>query len=375
MTFKATSKIEFIDLKRQFMAYKEDILARMHPVMEDARFILGSEINELEQTLSAYVNMPYALAVASGTDALLIPLMAAGVKPGDEVITTPFTFIATAEVIQFLGAKPVFVDVDPDTCLIDVTKIERVLNANTKAIIGVSLYGQMADMQAIGDIADKYGLLSIEDGAQSFGASNKFGRSCGVSKVGATSFFPSKPFGCFGDGGMVFFQDEELFKRSRMIRIHGQDKRYIHDILGINGRMDTLQAAILLGKWPHFQDEVEKRQALGDYYRKSLRKIEGVKILDIKPGNTHVYGQMTIRVKLRDELVKYLNSKQIPTAVHYPRPLHLQPVFAHLGYHAGDFPDSECVASEVLSLPFHPFLQTEEVDYIADQIQFFFKGI
>jgi len=288
--------------------------------------------------------------------------MAYGIGAGDEVITSPFTFIATGEMIALAGAKPVFVDIDPHTYNIDPKLLERAITPRTKAIMPVSLYGQCADFDAINAIARKHQLPVIEDGAQSFGALQNGKRSCGLSEVGSTSFFPSKPLGCYGDGGALFTNDDALAQRMREIRVHGQDRRYHHPYLGINGRLDTLQAAILLAKMEVFEDEVAARNRLGARYTELINQKMGDRVTtpNLSSGNTSVYAQYTIQVDARDRLEAELKKRGIPTAIHYPIPLHLQPVFANLGLGRGSFPVAERIGQRVLSLPMHPYLTEEQ---------------
>jgi UDP-2-acetamido-2-deoxy-ribo-hexuluronate aminotransferase len=336
--------------------------------MENCRFILGKEVKELEDKLAEYVGAKHAVGMASGTDALLVPLIAAGIGAGDEVITTPFTFIATAEVIAILGAKPVFVDIDEKNYNIDVSEIESKITKNTKAIIPVSLYGQCADMDAINSIAAKRGILVIEDACQSFGAIYKGKKSCGISTVGATSFFPSKPLGCYGDGGMVFVNDDELAEKVRQVGNHGQNARYRHKHLGLNARLDTMQAAVLLAKFAHFEDEANKRFEIGKKYNALFAGSKAVTPTIESYTDRHVFAQYSIRVKNRDKVVENLNAASIPSAVHYPIPIHLQEAYAYLGYKAGDFPVSERTSNEIMSLPMHPFLKESDQKLIVGKV-------
>jgi UDP-2-acetamido-2-deoxy-ribo-hexuluronate aminotransferase len=325
---------------------------------------MGKEVDALEAELAAYTGSKHAISCASGTDALLLALMALDIKAGDEVITTPFTFIATAEVIALLGAKPVFVDIDEQTYNIDPSKIEAAITPKTKAIMPVSLYGQCADMDEINAIAAKHNITVIEDAAQSFGAEYKGKKSCNLSKIGCTSFFPSKPLGCYGDGGAVFTNDDELAKKIASIRIHGQTERYVHKYVGINGRLDAVQAAVLRVKLPYFDAEVKKRLELGARYIELLKDIDLITPFT-KSDRTNVYGQFSVCVKNRDEVMKKLGELGVPTAVHYPKPLHLQECFASLGYKNGDFPVCEKVSNEIMSLPFSAFLSESEQDEVA----------
>lgn len=357
--------IPFIDLKTQYESLKPKIHARINAVLEHGQYIMGPEVKELEEKLAAYVDVKHCISASSGTDTLLIAMMALGVGPGDEVITTPFTFIATGEMIALLGAKPVFVDINHKTYNIDPSKIEAAITPQTKAIMPVSLYGQCADMDAINAIAGQHNLPVIEDAAQSFGATYKGRKSCALSTIGSTSFFPSKPLGGYGDGGALFTNDDALAKTMREIRVHGQDRRYHHPRVGVNGRMDTLQAAILLAKLDHFCNcEVKQRELIGARYTKLLNNVPSVSTPYIEPHNTSVYAQYTIQVNNRDVLVKALNEAGIPTAVHYPIPLHLQPVFANVGFKEGDFPISESAAKRVLSLPMGPELSLDQQDIV-----------
>ena len=355
--------MRFIDLQTQYQTYQGAIDAAIQEVLQSAQFINGPQVTQLEAELARFVGVDHAVGFSSGTDSLLAILMAWGVAPGDEIITTPFTFIASAEVIALLGAKPVFVDVDPDTLNINPDLLEAAITPRTRAIMPVSLYGQCADFDAINSIATRHGLPCLEDGCQSFGALYQGRRSCGLSTAGATSFFPAKPLGCCGDGGMAFTNDATLAEHLRIIREHGQIARYQHTMLGFNGRLDTLQAAVLLAKLPHFEAEIAARQRVADYYRTAL---EGrVQLPVVRPGQMSVYAQFTIRTTQREAVQQQLTEAGIPTAIHYPAPLHRQPVFAHLGYPEEAFPVANQAAEEVLSLPMHPFLSTEEQDRVV----------
>ena len=358
--------MEFIDLKEQYRRYQADIDARIHKVLAHGHFIMGPEIAELEAVLAAYVNVKHALTVASGTDSLEIALRALGVGAGDEVITVAFTWISTAEVIGLVGAKPVFVDIAPDTYNLDIDKLEAAITPRTKAIMPVSLFGQMPDYARINAIAARHGLPVIEDGAQSFGATQLGRRSCGVTLVGSTSFFPAKPLGCYGDGGALFTNDDALAEKMKAIRTHGGLQRHHHPLLGMNGRFDTIQAAVMLAKMPHFEAEVEHRRRIGARYTELLRG--RCVVPEVAPGNTHVYAQYTIRVPQRDALGARLKAAQIPTAVYYPKCLHEQPVFASAGCRWGDLPESERASREVISLPMHPFLTETEQDQIVQAV-------
>jgi UDP-2-acetamido-2-deoxy-ribo-hexuluronate aminotransferase len=355
--------MEFIDLKQQYRQYHGEINARMQRVLDHGQFIMGPEVAELEQALAGYVGVKHCISVASGTDSLEIALRALGIGPGDEVITPPFTWISTAEAIGLVGAKPVFVDIEPTTFNLDIDRIEAVITPRTRALLPVSLFGQMPDYDCINAIAARHGLAVIEDGAQSFGATQRGRRSCGVTTIGSTSFFPAKPLGCYGDGGALFSDDDALADKMKAIRNHGGLKRHHHPMLGMNGRLDTLQAAVLLAKWPHFPWEVEERGRIGARYTAALRS--KCTTPEVAPGNTHVYAQYTIRVPERDKIAELLKAEGIPSAIYYPKCLHEQPIFAGLGYRLGDFPESERASREVLSLPMHPFLSESDQDRVV----------
>ena len=359
--------MQFIDLKTQSKRIENRLFDRFKAVLEHGAFIMGPEIMELEQALANYVGVEHALAVASGTDALLIALMALGIGAGDEVITSPFSFFASAEVIALLGAKPVFVDIDAGSYNIDASQIEAAITARTKAIMPVSLYGQCADFDEINALAKKYNLPVIEDAAQSFGASYKGRHSGGLTTIGCTSFFPSKPLGCYGDGGACFTNDAELATRMNEIRTHGQSKRYYHTRLGINGRMDTIQAAILLEKLAIFPEEIQLREQVATRYRKLLPA--GVKNPIIKQHNTSVYAQYTVEVSARDHLQQELLKQGIPTAVHYPLGLHEQPIFKELYPTTQVFKNTENAARRVMSLPMHPYLTLADQEKICVALQ------
>jgi UDP-2-acetamido-2-deoxy-ribo-hexuluronate aminotransferase len=359
--------MEFIDIKKQYQLYKEEIDRGIHEVLNAGQFIMGPQIKALEQTLTDYVGVKHCITCSSGTDTLQIALMALGIGPGDEVITVPFTWISSVEVIALVGATPVFVDIEPHSYNMDIQQVERAITPRTKAIIAVNLFGQLPDYSALNAIADKYGIAVIEDAAQSFGATQRGIRSCAHSLIGSTSFFPAKPLGCYGDGGALFTSDDRLAAKMRAIRTHGGEARHHHPYLGMNGRMDTLQAAILLAKFPHFPGEVRARQDIGARYTALLEK--ACIVPTIMPNNTHVYAQYTIRLSQREAIAEQLKQKGIPTAIYYPKCVHEQPVFAHLGYAKGSMPVSEKAASEVLSLPMHPWLTIEEQDRVIDALQ------
>jgi len=360
--------MQFIDLKSRQQLIGDKINTRIQQVMEHGQFILGPEVREVEEKLAQYTGSKHCVTVSSGTDSLLIALMALGVGVGDEVITVPYTWISTAEVISLLGAKPVFVDVRPDTWNMDEAQLESAITDKTKAIMPVSIYGQCPDMDAINTIAKKYNLPVIEDAAQSFGATYKGKKSCNLSTIGSTSFFPSKPLGCYGDGGALFTNNDELAEKFRWIRVHGQVRKHYHPILGLNGRMDTIQAAILLEILETFPDEVQKRENLGQTYSEGLVHLDGFETPRIGEHNTSVYAQYTILSEHRAQIQKSLKEKDIPSVSYYSVPLHLQPVFSHLGHQAGNFPVAEQVANQCLSLPMSPYLTQEDQSKVIDAI-------
>nr|QGT50333.1 aminotransferase [uncultured Helicobacter sp.] len=351
----------FVNLKAQYLAYQSELDAKISEVLSSSAFIIGEEVRLCEQSLAVFSGTRYAKTTSSGTTALLLALLALGIKPNDEVITSPFSFIAAAEMIAFIGAKPVFVDIDERTYHIDVHKIESAITPKTKAILPVSLFGMPCDMDSINSIASNYALPVIEDAAQSFGATYKQKRSCHLSTIGVTSFFPSKPLGCYGDGGAVFCDDEEIDHQITLLRHHGQSERYTHQIIGMNARLDSLQCAILNVKLQHFAEEIRLREEKARFYNENL---QGVILPYIPKDRSSVYAQYSIRAcnssHSRQKIIESLHQKGVPIAVHYPLPLHLQECFAFLGYKKGDFPVSERVAEEIFSLPFSAFITQEE---------------
>ena len=357
--------IQFVDLKQQYRALKTSIDARIQTVLDHGQFIMGPEVKELEERLAALSGAAHCVTVASGTEALLIALMALDIKPGDEVITTPFSFIATAEVIVLLGARPVFADVQGDSCNLDPSRIEEAISPRTRAIMPVSLYGQPSDMDEINAIAQKHGLAVIEDAAQSFGAQYKGRMSCNLSTIGCTSFFPSKPLGCYGDGGAIFTSDGKLAKAMQEIRVHGQSQRYKHTRIGVGGRMDTLQCAVVLAKLERFEWEITQRQQIADRYSRLLSELpEPARVLGVKPDRTSAYAQYTLLVPDRAHIQQSLAADGVPTAVHYPIPMHQQP--AYDGLYAGrDLAVSEWLSERVLSLPMHADLDETTQDRIV----------
>ena len=358
--------MQFIDLKAQYRRIEDDVNRRIKAVLEHGKYILGPEVAELEEKLADYVGVKHCITCANGTDALQIALMALGIKPGDEVITPAFSYIATAETGALLGAKLVYVDVDPKTYNLDPSLLEAAITRRTKAIIPVSLYGQCADYDAINEIAKKYNIQVIEDGAQSFGATYKGRKSCGLTTIGCTSFFPSKPLGCYGDGGAMFTNDDDLAVVLRQIARHGQDQRYHHIRIGVNSRLDTIQAAILLAKLEYFENELESRTKAGDRYSSLLTETKNIICPNIKRYNTSVFAQYTVQVENREHVQSELHKSGIPTAVHYPLPLNLQPAVLD---DKSDMPVSLRLAGKVLSLPMHPYLTNELQESVVKAIR------
>jgi UDP-2-acetamido-2-deoxy-ribo-hexuluronate aminotransferase len=360
-------EIPFIDLQAQYHALLPKVNARIQAVLNHGQYIMGPEVLELEERLAAFTGTRHCITVASGTEALLISLMALDVTLGDEIITTPFTFAATVEAIVRLGARPVFVDIEEDTCNIDATMIEAKITPRTKAIIPVSLFGQTADMAEISAIAKRHGNIAvIEDAAQSFGATYLGKKSCNLSTIGCTSFFPSKPLGCYGDGGAILTNDDSIAQACREIRIHGQSQRYVHSRLGVGGRMDTLQCAIVLAKLERFNWEVQRRNEIGSRYN-ALIDHAGIERVKQRPGRTSVYAQYTVFIRDRASIQQTLLKAGIPTAVHYPVPLNAQPAFAHLCCeHCTTV--SQQMAKRVLSLPMGPDLSESVQDAIVNAL-------
>jgi UDP-2-acetamido-2-deoxy-ribo-hexuluronate aminotransferase len=360
--------MDFVDLKAQYRRLKPAIDARIQAVLDHGQYILGPEVRELETRLAARIGVKHCIGCASGTDALLLAMMALGIGPGDEVITSPFTFFATAEMIMLLGAAPVFADIDPVTYNIDPAKIEAVITSRTRAIMPVNLYGQPADMNAINAIAARHSLAVIEDAAQSFGALY-FGRHSGnLSTIGCTSFFPSKPLGCYGDGGACFTNDDALATAMFELRNHGQDRRYHHTRVGINGRIDTVQAAVLLAKLDAFDDELLSRSESANRYSALLK--DAVYTPRLAPNRTSAWAQYTIEVDDREAVEAAMRDAKVPTAVHYPVALHQQPILeAQAGPGKGSFPHAERAARRVLSLPMHPYLAPPDIQRVTDAVK------
>ena len=359
--------MQFIDLKSRLSRVREEVDRRIAAVLDHGQFILGPEVQELEEKLAEYVGVKHCVGVSSGTDSLLIALMALEIGPGDEVVTVPYTWISTAEVIALLGAKPVFVDIHPDTWNMNPALVGAAITERTKAIIPVGIYGQPPDMDAINEIAERHNLPVIEDAAQSFGATYKGRKSCALSTIGSTSFFPSKPLGGFGDGGALFTDDDELAEKFRWIRVHGQASKHHHPVLGLNGRLDAIQAAALLATFEIFPEEIKVRQVIAGRYNALLSKSKDQDIIQpfVAEQTDSVYAQYTLLSHERDALQSHLQTAGIPSVAYYTRPLHLQPVFKHLGYRSGDFPVAEQVASKCLSLPMGAYLSKEEQQMIV----------
>lgn len=356
--------IEFIDLKIQQAKIKDKIDAGIQRVLAHGQYILGPEVSELEERLAAFVGAKYCITCANGTDALQIAQMALGIGPGDEVITPGFTYIATAETVALLGAKPIYIDVDPRTYNLDPALLEAAITPRTKAIIPVSLYGQCADFDAINAVAAKHGIPVIEDAAQSFGATYKGKRSCNLTTIACASFFPSKPLGCYGDGGAIFTNDDELAKLLRQIARHGQDRRYHHIRVGVNSRLDTLQAAILLPKLDIFEDELQLRLQVADRYATLLGKTP-IAAPFVEAHNTSAWAQYTVQVNERDAVQSHLKQAGVPTAVHYPIPLNRQPAVKD---DQANLPIGDAIATRVMSLPMHPYLGLADQQFICESL-------
>lgn len=366
-------KLQMVDVVGQYQKIKPEVDAAVHRILDSGQFILGKEVGELECQIAGYLGTKFAVGCASGTDALQIAMMALDIGPGDEVITTPFTFVATTETIVLLGAKPVYVDIDPKTFNVDPAIIETAITPRTKAIIPVHLYGQAADMDPIMEIASKHSLKVIEDSAQGLGASYKGKKVCTFGDVSCISFFPSKNLGAFGDAGMVVCNDPVLNEKLRMIIMHGSKVKYYHEILGVNSRLDTIQAAILGVKLRHLENwNIARRQFASRY--DALLAGTPVTVPYVSPVCTHIFHQYTIRAPKRDMLATYLKEKGIPHAVYYPIPLHLQKAFMVAGNKRGDFPITEQACDEVLSLPMHTELTEEQQVYIADAVKSFYTS-
>lgn len=358
--------MEFIDLKSQQKRIREGIDRRIAQVLDHGQYILGPEVRELEERLAGYVGTKHCVSVSSGTDSLLIALMALGVGVGDEVITVPYTWISTAEVIALIGATPVFVDIERDSWNMDPGLLEAAITERTKAIMPVGIYGQTADMRAINAIAQKHGLPVIEDAAQSFGATHHGKKSCALSTIGSTSFFPSKPLGGYGDGGAIFTDDDDLARLMEQIRVHGQERKHHHPVLGVNGRLDSIQAAVIIEKLGIFDDEVLKRQEVAATYAAHIREnAPHVGLPAVSTENTSVWAQFTVLTEDPAQLRDALAAAGVPSVSYYSVPLHLQPVFRYLGHREGDFPVTEEVAGKGVSLPMNPYLSEGEIAQVC----------
>ncbi len=361
-------KIDFANLQYQYQLYKTEIDESIHAVLNKSNYIMGEEITALENSLQEFTKAKYAITCSNGTDALLLAMMALDIKPDDEIITTPFTFISTAETIAFLGAIPVFVDIDEQTYNINPDLIEEKITSKTKAIMPVSLYGQPSDLNSIQSIANKYNIKVIVDGAQSFGATYNQIMDSNLGDISTTSFFPAKPLGCFGDGGAVFTNNEELANKMKSLRVHGQSQRYHHKYIGMGGRLDTLQAAVLNVKLKYYPRDLSLRQEVAHKYTKALKNKSNLILPFVDEKATSSWAQYSVRVKNRDEVQSFLKENEIPTAVHYPIPLYLQECFEYLGYKKGNFPISEIVSEEIMSLPMNSYVSDEEIDYITKEL-------
>ncbi len=365
--------IPFCDLKTQQLILKDNLDKRIATVLEHGQYIMGPEIQELEKRLSTFVGSKYALTCSSGTDAIQLVFMAMGLQPEDEVITTAFTFVSTVEVLALLKLKPVFVDINPDTFNLDIDQIEKKITSKTKAILAVSLFGQTPDMEKLETLSKKYGIKLIEDAAQSFGATFRSKKSCSFGYAGTTSFFPAKPLGCYGDGGAIMTNDESLFQTMSRIRSHGQSQKYKYSHIGVNGRMDTLQAAITLAKMDIFDEELLKRDAIAEQYTKGLSGIGSIKTPIVEKDCFSAWAQYSICVENRDDLIQFLANLKIPTAIYYPYPLHTQEAYLYLGYKTGDLPITEEISQKIVSLPFSPYLKAEDQTIIIEAIKRFYR--
>ncbi|MBI3803299.1 MAG: DegT/DnrJ/EryC1/StrS family aminotransferase [Nitrospirae bacterium] len=364
-------RVPLLDLVAQHQTIRSEIQTAVTEVFESQQFILGPAVSKLEKEIAAYCSVRRAIGVASGSDALLLALMAIEISPGDEVITTPYTFFATAGSIARLQAQPVFVDIDRKTYNIDPGKIEEKITARTKAILPVHLYGQCADMDPILEIAQRHHLPVIEDAAQSIGATYKGRQAGSIGNLGCLSFFPSKNLGGAGDGGMVLTQDEQLAEKLKILRVHGSQPKYYHQVIGCNSRLDSLQAAVLSVKLPHLEEWSRKRRENAEFYNQELGKLNGIGLPYVESQNKSIYNQYIVRLPQRDKLIGYLKEKEIGTEVYYPVPLHLQECFKYLGYSKGSFPESERAAAETIALPIYPELTIDQKSYVVDQIKRF----
>ena len=371
-----TVNVPLLDLVAQYRAIKDEVLPALQAVIESQQFVMGPPVGQLEAAVAGLSHAAHGIACASGTDALLLPLRALQLEPGDEVITSPFTFFATAGAIHNAGGVPVFAEIDPDTFNVAPAAVEAVVTPRTRALVPVHLYGQMAELERLTATAGRHGLRIVEDAAQAIGARRRIGgawRMAGeLGWVTGFSFFPSKNLGAWGDGGMMVTSDGAVAERLRKLRLHGGAKQYHHDEVGTNSRLDSLQAAVLLAKLPHLASWSDQRRRHAAYYTKALADVSAVRTPVVDACNEHIFHQYTLRVERRDELQAHLKSKRIGSAVYYPVPLHLQQCFSHLGYRRGQFPEAERAAAEVLSLPVYPELTRDQLDYVVDAIRGFY---
>lgn len=358
--------IPYLDLSASYKRIQSQVEPKILNILSSGQYILGPEVVKCEKALADYTGTTFASAVANGTVALLNALLAIGVKPGDEVITTGFSFFATAEVISLLGAQPIFIDIEPETYNINVSLIEKAITSKTKAIMPVSLYGQMADLDEINQIAQKHGLYVIEDAAQSFGALYKGKRSCAATHIGCTSFFPAKPLGCAGDGGAIFTSDAELAKKLDSIRVHGQTRRYHHEYIGFNGRLDPIQCVVISEKIKFYNEDIKKRQAIGNAYNEAFAGLKNVVIPTVRADRTSVFAQYTLAVTDRDAFVRDLDKLGVPTSIHYPSGMHEQPVYKDKKV---SLPMTEKLAKQVVSLPLYPDMPQEHVQTVIQSVQ------
>ena len=361
--------MQFIDLKTQYSEIKDDIQKEFQKILESAAFVMGPAVDECEEKLKEFTGSKYALTCSSGTDAAVMALMTLDIGFGDEVIVPSFSFFATAEVVNLVGAKPVFVDIEDQTYNIDISKIEAAITEKTKAIMFVSLYGQTPDIDAIMAIGKKHKIPVIEDGAQSFGATYKNKKSCSIADISCTSFFPAKPLGCYGDGGAVFFNDEKYLEPMKQIRIHGQSQRYTHARIGLNARMDSLQCAVISVKLKKFDWEVEQRHRVGETYTRAFSELGSwIRPPVVAKDCGHVYGQYTLYVNDRDKFAAHMQEQGVPTSIHYPSPMHKQAPYIDLGY---NLEVSERCAEHVISLPMHPYLKDEDIQKVISAVRSF----
>ncbi len=371
-----TVNVPLLDLVAQYRAIKDEVLPALQAVIESQQFVMGPPVGQLEAAVAGLSHAAHGIACASGTDALLLPLRALQLEPGDEVITSPFTFFATAGAIHNAGGVPVFADIDPDTFNVAPAAVEAVVTPRTRALVPVHLYGQMAELERLTAAAGRHGVRIVEDAAQAIGARRRIGgawRMAGeLGWVTGFSFFPSKNLGAWGDGGMMVTSDGAVAERLRKLRLHGGAKQYHHDEVGTNSRLDSLQAAVLLAKLPHLASWSDQRRRHAAYYTKALADVSAVRTPVVDACNEHIFHQYTLRVERRDELQAHLKSKGIGSAVYYPVPLHLQQCFSHLGYRRGQFPEAERAAAQVLSLPVYPELTRDQLDYVVDAIRGFY---